>query len=168
MMNTAFMISLAGVDRPNLIQDLAKYTHEQQGKWINSRVNYLDGFIAANIKVEAPVENKASIINFFTDQDKITCYVEDINITVQEPEKTVALTIKSTDRSGLVSDITNIINQKNAEIIHIENHRFSVQPLGGNVFIAELEIKVHDEATLTDIVKKLKMITDDIIVDITE
>lgn len=165
-MNVAFIISLAGVDRPNLIQELARYTDDKQGKWINSRVNYLDGHIAANIKIEAPQESKASIINYFTDQDKITCYIEDINLAEQATSTTVCLSIKSTDRSGLVADITNIVNQKNAELVHIDNHRFSVQPLGHNVFIAELSVKIDDEAIVADLITELKTITDDIIVTI--
>lgn len=165
-MNVAFIISLAGVDRPNLIQELAKYTDEKQGKWINSRVNYLDGHIAANIKIEAPEENKASIINYFTDQEKITCYIEDINAAEKTTRKTVCLSIKSTDRSGLVADITNIVNQMSAELVHIDNHRFSVQPLGHNVFIAELSVKVDDDSMVEGLIAKLKTITDDIIVTI--
>lgn len=167
-MNIAFIVSLAGVDRPNLIQELAKYTDEQQGKWINSRVNYLDGHIAANIKVEAPEENKASIINFFTDQEKITCYIEDIDLSEQHDASVVCLSIKATDRAGLVADITNVVNQKKAELVHIDNHRFSVAPLGHNVFTAELSVKIDGDSSAEDLVAKLKTISDDIIVTIEE
>ena len=167
-MNVAFIISLAGVDRPNLIQELAKYTDEKQGKWINSRVNYLDSHIAANIKVEAPEENKAAIINYFTTQEKITCYIEDINLAEQTPSKTVCLSIKSTDRSGLVADITHIVNQQKTQLVKIDNHRFSVQPLGHNVFTAELSVKIDEDSAVEDLIAKLKTISDDIIVNIEE
>lgn len=165
-MNVAFLISLAGVDRPNLIQELAEYTHEKEGKWINSRVNYLDGHIAANIKVEAPAEHKASIVNFFTDQDKITCYVEDIDLIDDVERKIVCLNIKATDRSGLVADITNVVNQKKAELVHIENHRYAIAPLGGNVFTADLSVKLDDDSSVDDLIAKLKTITKDIIISV--
>ena len=165
-MNVAFLISLAGVDRPNLIQELAEYTNEKQGKWINSRVNYLDGHIAANIKVEAPEEHKASIVNFFTDQDKITCYIEDIDLSKQAERKIVCLNIKATDRSGLVADITNIVNEKKAELVHIENHRYAVAPLGVNVFTADLSVNIDNDSTVEDLITKLKTICKDIIITI--
>lgn len=168
MMNIAFIVSLAGVDRPNLIQDLAKFTDQKQGKWINSRVNYLDGHIAANIKVEAPAENKAAIIDYFTNQEKITCYIEDIDLTEKSENSTIALTIKSTDRSGLVSDITHIINEQKAELVHIENHRFTVQPLGHNVFVADVKVKIESDSTVEELIEELKTITDDIIITVEE
>lgn len=167
-MNVAFIISLAGVDRPNLIQKLAKYTDEKQGKWINSRVNYLDGHIAANIKVEAPEENKSAIIDFFTGQEKITCYIEDINLAEQTEAKIVCLSIKATDRSGLVADITNIIDENKAELVHMDNHRFSVAPLGHNVFTADLSVKIDDNSVVEDLIANLNTISDDIIVTIEE
>lgn len=167
-MNTAFIISLAGKDRANLIQELAKYTHEQQGKWINSRVTYLDGHIAANIKIELPQENKANVVDYFTNQENVTCYIEDINLAELSPVVTVKLTIKATDRSGLVNDITHVVNQQKAELVHIENHRFSVAPIGGNVFISEIEVKIAQGASIEDLVAELKTITDDIIVTVEE
>lgn len=165
-MNTAFIVSLAGVDRPNLIQELAKYTHDLDGKWINSRVTYLDGHLAANIKVELPADNKGTLIKYFSELEKCACYTEDIDLTDEAPAETAKLTLKSSDRSGLVSDITHVVNQQKAELVHIENHRFSVTSIGGNVFTAEIDVKIATGATVEDLVSELKTITDDMIVTI--
>ena len=165
-MNVAFIVSLAGPDSSNLIANLAKFTHDNGGKWLNSKISYLEGHIAANIKVEAPEENKTAIINYFTDQEKITCYIEDINLSEQTESKLVCLSIKATDRSGLVADITNIVNENKAELVHIDNHRFAVAPVGHNVFTADLSVKVDDESVVEDLIANLNTISDDIIVTV--
>lgn len=167
-MSVAFIVSLAGVDRPNLIQELAEHTHELEGKWINSRVNYLDGHIAANIKIEAPAENKTAIVDYFSKQEKITSYIEDLELGDTIPAETVALSIKATDRSGLVADITNIINQRKTELVHMENHRFSVQPLGTNVFTADLTVRIQQDDHIEDLIQKLKTIGSNIIITVEE
>lgn len=165
MMNVVFIVSFAGLEQENLIQELAKFTHQQQGKWLSSRISYLDGHIAANIKIESPPENKATIINRFSNQEKITCYIEDVNSEEKTLETLVSLTIKAADRSGLVSDITHIINQHQAKVVHIQTHRFSVPPLGSTVFTAEIEIKARDSSIVEALVTALKAISEDIIIN---
>ena len=60
-MNVSFMVSFAGLDRANLLTDLAQFTHDNEGKWLSSKVSYLEGHVAANIKVSLPAE-KARIV----------------------------------------------------------------------------------------------------------
>lgn len=161
-MNVSFMVSFAGLDRANLLTDLAQFTHDNEGKWLSSKVSYLEGHVAANIKVSLPAE-KARIVkaNFIAQKD-LAVKIDDISTEYIMPNKPIKFTIKANDRSGLVSEITHLIQESGAEILHIENHRLQVQPIGRTVFISELVLNIPEEADVEILFSEIKTIDESI------
>ena len=51
-MNTQFMATIAGEDRPDLLKILAAKTHALEGRWLNSKISRLEGQIAGIIKID--------------------------------------------------------------------------------------------------------------------
>ncbi|MGU3842625.1 ACT domain-containing protein, partial [Vibrio diabolicus] len=56
-MNTVFIVNFVGQASPATIKELAAITHENGGKWLISKVNFIEDQVAGVIKVELPREN---------------------------------------------------------------------------------------------------------------
>lgn len=163
-MNVAFMVSFAGADSSNLLANLAKFTHEHDGKWLSSKVSYLEGYVAANIKVSLPEENARIVKANFMGQAGLAVKIDDITTEYTAPSKPIKLTIKATDRPGLVSEITHLIQEFSADIEHIENHRLQVQSIGGTVFISELVLNIPESASIEVLFSEIKTIDPSIMI----
>lgn len=53
-MNTVFIVNFVGQASPATIKQLAAVTHENDGKWLISKVNFIEDQVAGVIKVELP------------------------------------------------------------------------------------------------------------------
>ncbi|MGL1957651.1 MAG: hypothetical protein OCD00_10085 [Colwellia sp.] len=163
-MNIAFMVSFAGPDSADLLADLAKFTHDNEGKWLNSKVSYLEGYIAANIKVSLPAENAAIVKANFMAKKDLTVKIEDISTEYQAPKKPIKLTIKANDRPGLIFEITRLVKEFGAEIVHIETHRLQVQSISGTVFISDLVLNIQEDSNIELLMSEIKTIEDSLII----
>lgn len=163
-MNVSFIVSFAGPDSPNLLTTLAKFTHENGGKWLSSRVNYLEGHVAANIKVSLPEENARIVKAQFMAQKDLAIKIDDIAEAYHASTTPTKLNIKSNDRSGLVSDITHLIQEFDATILHIESHRLQVPSIGGNVFMSDIVLSIPEELSLDVLISELKTLDESMII----
>lgn len=160
-MKVSFIVSFAGMDSPNLLQSLAKFTHENEGVWENSKFSYLEGHVAANIKVTIDEDKAIKVKEHFMAQPGLVIKIVEYFGKQLTPRTPTKLTIKANDRPGLVTDMTAIIHQQNAELLHIETHRLQVQPLGANVFIADLVVNVPEGALIEDLISQIKTLDDE-------
>lgn len=164
-MTVSFIVSFAGLDSPNLLQSLAKYTHEQDGVWENSKFSYLEGHVAANIKVSIAEEKAIDLKAHFMAQPGLVTKIVEYYGKCPSPKTPTKLNIKTKDRPGLVTAMTAIIHQQNSELLHIETHRVEVQPLGDNVFIADLVVNIPEGSLIEDLISEIKTLDDDMIIN---
>ena len=64
-MNRIFIVSFTGNATPQTIKQLASITHDHGGKWLVSKVNFLEELVAGVIKVEIPQENEDLVKDAF-------------------------------------------------------------------------------------------------------
>ncbi|MEI6893453.1 MAG: ACT domain-containing protein [Colwellia sp.] len=161
-MTVSFIVSFAGMDSPNLLQGLAKYTHELDGVWVNSKFSYLEGHVAANIKVSIANEKAIELKAHFMAQPGLVTKIVEYYGQCPTPKTPTKLNVKAKDRPGLVTAMTAIIKQQDAELLHIETHRLEVQPLGDNIFIADLVVNIPEGSTTEDLISALETLDDSI------
>lgn len=65
-MNTVFIVNFVGQASPATIKQLAAVTHENGGKWLISKVNFIEDQVAGVIKVELPEENADTVKEAFS------------------------------------------------------------------------------------------------------
>lgn len=164
-MTVSFIVSFAGMDSPNLLQSLAKYTHEHGGVWENSKFSFLEGHVAANIKVTIAVDKAVELKAHFMSQPGLVTKIVEYYGKCPTPKTPTKLNIKASDRPGLVTAMTAIIHQQDAELLHIETHRLVVQPHGDNVFIADLVVNVPEGSDIEDLISEIKTLDDNMIVN---
>lgn len=68
-MNSTFIVNFVGKATPATIKQLAAITHENGGKWLISKVNFIEDQVAAVIKVELPEEKAEYVKEAFRSHD---------------------------------------------------------------------------------------------------
>lgn len=64
-MNSTFIVNFVGKATPATIKQLAAVTHENGGKWLISKVNFIEDSVAAVIKIELPADNASTVKQAF-------------------------------------------------------------------------------------------------------
>lgn len=163
-MNVAFMVSFAGPDSSNLLANLAKFTHDHDGKWLSSKISYLEGHIAANIKVVLPEKHARIVKAHFISQHDLSIKIDDISLENKAANTAIKLCLKANDRPGLVFDISHLIQEFGADILNMETHRLQVQAVGGMVFFSNVDLCIPEALDINLLISELKTLDDSLVI----
>ena len=65
-MNSTFIVNFIGKASPATIKQLAAVTHENDGKWLISKVNFIEDQVAGVLKVQLPAINESIVKEAFS------------------------------------------------------------------------------------------------------
>ena len=164
-MKSVFIAAFVGISSPDLIKRLASVTHEEGGKWLVSKINYLDNNISAVIKIEVPTAHKKAVQDYFASQDDLLVTFTDALETVIENQHT-QLKVDAEDRAGIVNDISNILQKESVELIDMDSHRIGVPANGSSVFTATLSLKLPISTNINDLAAEIEALSNDMVVTI--
>ncbi len=161
-MTKIFIINFAGQASPAMINQLAKTTHDYEGKWLITKISYLDKQVSGLIKISMPNEHVEIVKQAFRDQLNLSVYFADSSINKQdENENIYNLRIDADDRNGILKDISNTLEAEHGHILDIESNRvFLVDNLGvsSSMFSSHLTIKLPTETNIHDVISELETI----------
>jgi glycine cleavage system regulatory protein len=160
-MNTQFMATIAGEDRPDLLKILAAKTHALEGRWLNSKISRLEGQIAGIIKIDIPSANLFALKTDFNSIPNFHVSTSEVKLVAITECDQLQLKIEANDRPGIISDIMHFLDDKGVTIEHMENHRFGVIGLGTTVFIAELSLMVPVDLGKDMLIEELEKLSSD-------
>lgn len=164
-MKSVFIAAFVGISSPDLIKRLASVTHEEGGKWLVSKINYLDTHISAVIKIEVPTAHKRAVQDYFASQDDLLVTFTDALETIIESQHT-QLKVDAEDRAGIVNDISNILQKESVELIDMDSHRIGVPANGSSVFTATLSLKLPLSTNINDLAAEIEALSNDMVVTI--
>jgi glycine cleavage system regulatory protein len=163
-MKNTFIVSFIGEATPKMLKSLATITHENGGKWLISKVNFIDQHVAAIIKVEVPAENADYLKTAFTEQASLTVHINECDNNHLAAETIFKLRFDSSDRAGIVNDITNLLDSQNIRVLDMNCQRIFISGIEGvanNLFSCNLSLKVPIEIAIEDVIKELESLGDD-------
>ncbi len=167
-----FIVSFIGEASPNDIHQLAAITHENQGKWLVSKVNFIDNQVAAVIKIEVPAENKPMVIDAFRDQQNlITSFSETSAQTESNQEQHCQLRLDANDRAGIVNDITHLLDSQRIRVVDLNCQRIFIAGHDGvssALFTSNISLKIPPNLSIYDVVNELEALSEDIKVRVEE
>ena len=165
-MNSVFVVSFAGKDRPGVIQQIAETTDELGGKWLQSKVIRLEGRISAIIKIDIPARSVDQLKDFINS-------INDMNVTYSDPQPEAAsgtvarLRIDAKDRPGIVNDISRLLVGQSMRPHNFESSRIGVVNLGC-MFTANFEVELPEGVAPADVVAQLQALSDEFVVSVTD
>ena len=151
-MNTVFIVNFVGQASPATIKQLAAVTHENDGKWLISKVNFIEDQVAGVIKVELPEENADTVKDAFS-----ACQTHREDTVFQ-------LRLDANDRAGIVNEITHALDGQGISILDMDCQRVFIAGGGGvssSLFSAKMAIKLPSELEIDDVANELESLSED-------
>ncbi|MCL9775880.1 glycine cleavage system protein R [Vibrio methylphosphonaticus] len=164
MSSTTFIVSFVGQASPTTIKNLAAITHENGGKWLVSKVNFLEDHVAAVIKVELPSENQRIVKQAFEDHSNLTVQITDTERHTHDQETIYHLRLDASDRAGIVNEITQYLDAQDVRILDMDCQRVFLAGGGGissSLFTANIALKIPQAMKIADIANELEALSED-------
>ncbi len=163
-MTCTFIVSFVGQATPATIKALSAVTNDNKGKWLISKVNFIESEVAAVIKVEVPQENAESVKDAFRAYDDLLVNIVDVEDHVQLEDTIHQIRIDANDRYGVVNEITHVLDEQDIHILDMDCQRVFIAGGGGvssSLFTANLALRLPVERNIKDVASELEALSDD-------
>lgn len=159
-----FIVSFIGKAVPADIKRFAAVTHDNGGKWLISKINFIDEQVAALIKIESPQENFQKIKDVFTAQKELTVLFDYGESLLTKHQENYHLRFDASDRFGIVNEITHLLDNQRIRVVDMNCQRIFISGEDGintNLFSANLTLKLPDNMSIIDVVHELESLSED-------
>lgn len=163
-MHSTFIVNFVGKATPATIKQLAAVTHENGGKWLISKVNFIEDQVAAVIKVELPTENAEVVKEAFSAQQGLLVQINDSDQPNHHLDTIYQLRLDSNDRAGIVNEITHVLDGQGINILDMDCQRVFIAGGGGvssSLFTANMAIRLPLELDIKDVANELESLSED-------
>ena len=163
-MNSTFIVNFIGKASPATIKQLAAVTHENGGKWLISKVNFIEDQVAGVIKIELPANNESTVKEAFGANIDLTVQFVDADHSTQVQDTVHHLRLDSNDRAGIVNEVTHVLDGQGITILDMDCHRVFIAGGGGvssSLFTAKIAVKLPLELPIQDVANELETLSED-------
>ncbi|HAS6347713.1 transcriptional regulator [Vibrio sp. IRLE0018] len=163
-MNSLFIVNFVGRASPTTIKQLAAITHENGGKWLISKVNFIEDQVAAVIKIDMPSQHVQTVKDAFSSHPDLIVQFVDSDSTAHDKETIFQLRLDSNDRAGIVNEITHVLDNQGISILDMDCQRVFIAGGGGvssSLFTANMAIKLPVELDIEDVANELESLSED-------
>ncbi|MCG3729108.1 glycine cleavage system protein R [Vibrio cincinnatiensis] len=163
-MNCTFIVNFVGTATAATIKQLAAITHENDGKWLISKVNFIENQVAAVIKVEIPLDKASVVKEAFQSHPDLLVQIVDCEISTNKEESIYQVRLDANDRFGIVNEITHLLDGQGIGILDMDCQRVFLAGGGGvssSLFSATMAIRLPAEINIEDVAKELEALSED-------
>ena len=163
-MNSTFIVNFVGTATAATIKQLAAITHENEGKWLISKVNFIDNQVAAVIKIEVPQNNADMVKSAFQSHSELLVQVIDCEAQTNQEEQIYHVRLDANDRFGIVNEITQLLDGQGINILDMDCQRVFLATGGGvssSLFSSTIAIRLPAEIRIEDVIKELEALSED-------
>ena len=163
----SLVVSLAGPDRPGLVNALSARIADAGGSWLDSRLAHLAGQFAGIVLVRLADEQVAGL-----EASLAGLAAEGLNVTVlagtetAPPIEQVTFALTGNDRPGIVRDVTETLRGLGVNIEDFSSHIESAPFTGAEMFHATARLGLPQGVTAETVSAALERLTAEFMVDI--
>ncbi len=170
-MQTTYIITFIGDDRPGLVEALSTVISEHEGNWLESRLSQLAGKFAGLISVSLPSESgaelRAALKNLH--EQGISVHVTPCSAeqATDDHGRIARLTVLGPDRPGVVREIAAALSKRDINVVEFESF-VSPAPMSSEpMFHASVEASLPEPCDYHELEETLDQIADEMHMDIT-
>jgi len=169
---TTFIITFIGDDRPGLVESLSEVISEHNGNWLESRLSQLAGKFAGLISVSVPEESTEELqaaLKNLSETGSIS--IRGVSASIGQPAlahqgQMVCLTILGPDRPGIVREIAAALSSRQINVVDMETY-VSPAPMSAEMlFHARVEAQIPEGVDLVELGDTLDTIANEMDVDV--
>ena len=168
-MDTSYIITFIGDDRPGLVEQLSSAIENSRGNWLESRLAQLGGKFTGLVLVSLPEENSQSLRS---DLESLAADGLSVRLTATSAAETAAggraitLTVLGPDRLGIVREISRALAQRNINVVEMDSHVDSAPMSAEMMFRARIDAEIPESTDLGDLHDALDDIANHMTLDI--
>lgn len=152
------LVSVVGQEKQDFINKLTLNTRKLGGKWLVNRLGHLDGQIAGLFKLEIDEQQVAAFKQMMASFTSIQTFYHEVGLTEDHHINEVQLKLEAEDRSGLTTEITQLLLQQDVEVHSFQSQRYPVIELGTSVFEAHLDVSLPESLNVEQLKTELESI----------
>ena len=161
------IFTLVGQDKPGLISDLAKTIYAMGGNWLGSNFSHMAGHFAGFVQIDLPLDKHQTLIDLLSQHPDLKIHLLSGDTQeLTEPQQAVRIEITGNDKTGIVQELTQTLNQFNLNIVKFDSYLETAPNWGGSLFKAETIITIAADFNLEKLQESLEGIANDLMVDI--
>ena len=167
-MHSALVMTVIGMDRPGLIESIARLIAEHGGNWLESRMCRLGGEFAGILRVDVPQGTQALIDSLQGLQAQgITVIVRpDQPVPTAAPARTASLSLIGQDRPGIVHQISAALANHSINVEELETECSSAPMSGETIFKAVARLQIPEACVISELRRELEEIGGELLVEI--
>jgi glycine cleavage system regulatory protein len=169
---TTFIITFIGDDRPGLVESLSEVVSEHNGNWLESRMSQLAGKFAGLISVSVPEESTEALQTALKNLSETgSISIRGISADAAQPAMAdhghmICLSILGPDRPGIVREIAAALSSQHINVVDMESY-VSPAPMSAEMlFHARVEAQLPEQADLAELGDTLDAIANEMDVDV--
>jgi glycine cleavage system regulatory protein len=166
---TSYIITFIGDDRPGLVEALSGTIENNRGNWLESRLSQLGGKFAGLILVSLPADDGASLERDLKDLSSsgLSVRVTPTNETAAPGSgRAVTLMVLGPDRLGIVKEISHALALRNINVVEMDSHVDSAAMSGEALFRARIDALVPENTDMDGLRDSLDDIANHMTLDI--
>ena len=168
-METSYIITFIGDDRPGLVEELSGTIENNRGNWHESRLSQLGGKFAGLVLVSLPAENSASL-----ERELIALSTSGLDVTITPTSddaaplggKAVTLNVLGPDRLGIVKEVSHALAQRRINVVEMDSRVDSAAMSGEALFKARIDATVPESTDMDALQDALDDIAEHMTLDI--
>jgi glycine cleavage system regulatory protein len=161
------ILTIAGKDRPGLVERVAGVVAAHGGNWLESRLIQLGGYFAGVVRVEVPAAAHTSL-----SADLAALARDGLTVTVvpaaaaASPGREVRLNVTGLDHPGIVSQISATVARSGLNVEEFSSEVTSAPMSGEPLFTASMRLSGSPEADLLALTAALETLSEELMVEI--
>lgn len=168
-MDTSYIITFIGDDRPGLVEALSTAIENNRGNWHESRLSQLGGKFAGLVLISLPADDGAAL-----ERDLKALSSSGLSVRVTPASgaaapssgKSVTLTVLGPDRLGIVKEISHALALRDINVVEMDTQVDSAAMSGEALFRARIDALVPEHTDMDDLSDSLEEIANHMTLDI--
>ncbi len=169
-METSYIVTFIGDDRPGLVEELARAISDNGGNWLESRSSQLAGKFAGLVLVRLPADRGEKLerdLKALSDAGLSVRVTRTSGGTVASAaDRAVRLTVIGPDRNGIVREISGELSARQVNVVEMETHVISAPMSAEPLFEAHIEATIAPDQDLDELQDRLDEIANRMTLDI--
>lgn len=160
-METSYIVTFIGDDRPGLVEALSRVIESNQGNWLESRLSQLGGKFAGLVLVALPGENGNALE---ADLKALSSSGLSVRVTpatapaAARSGRAITLTVIGPDRLGIVREISRALAQREVNVVEMDSTVSSAPMSAELIFTARIDAEIPEHVDLDDLEDSLEEI----------
>ncbi len=168
-MDTSYIITFIGDDRPGLVEALSSVIENNRGNWHESRLSQLGGKFAGLVLVSLPQESGAALeaeLKGLADKGLSVRVTPTSPTATTDRGRAVTLTVLGPDRLGIVKEISHALAERQINVVEMDSHVSSAPMSAEMMFQARIDAEVPENTDLHDLQDSLDEIANHMTLEI--